>query len=215
LIDIEKRRADRLRVMKAVFDTSGGSETVVVRTAPDLQQRLGLSFQELADACNYLVGEGLIVAMIEVAEFPAPIGVQITHKGIDEMEQTLEAPTEPTQHFPPAVSVINIHGSVIGSPIQSGSPGAQQEVSVGDLNLDAVHEFLGQYAAQAAGLDLPVAAAEEMAAEIDTVKAQLRSPKPKHRIIRESLHSIRAILENASGGAAAVDPLDLLQQIHL
>ena len=88
-------------------------------------------------------------------------------------------------------------------------------MSVGDLDLGAVREFLGQYDAQAADLDLPAAAAEELAAEIDTIKAQIRSPRPKHHIIRESLRCIRAILESASGGVAAVGLLDLLQHIHL
>ena len=66
--------------------------------------------------------------------------MQITHAGIKEMEQSRQDPHEPTQHFPPAVSVMNFHGPVIGSPIQSGSPGAHQEVSMGDLDLGAVRE---------------------------------------------------------------------------
>jgi hypothetical protein len=214
-MDIERRRADRLRVMKAIFDASEGSETVLVHTTPHLQERLGLSDQELADACNYLVGEGLIAAKIQAAGFPAPIGVQITHKGIKEMEQSLDAPSKPTEHFPPAVSVINVHGSVVGSAIQSGSPGAQQEVSIGDLDLGAIREFLQQFDEQAADLDLPPQAVEELAAEIDTVKAQLRSPKPKLHVIRESLITVRAILEIATGGAAAVGLLDALQHVHL
>jgi len=137
LIDIERRRANRLRVMKAIFDDSNASETAVVRTTPHLQKRLGLSDQELADTCNYLAGEGLRVARIQAAEFPAPIGVQVTHRGIKEMEQSLEAQSEPTQHFPPAISVINVHGPVIGSAIQSGNPGAQQDASIGELDLGA------------------------------------------------------------------------------
>ena len=82
---------------------------------------------------------------------------------------------------------MNFHGPVIGSPIQSGSPGAHQEVSMGDLDLGAVREFIDQFDTQAADLELPSPAAEELAAEIDTVKAQLRSPKPKLHVIRESL----------------------------
>ena len=47
------------------------------------------------------------------------------------------------------------------------------------------------------------------------MKAQLRSPKPKLHVIRESLHSARAILEIGTGSAAAIGLLDLLQHIHL
>ena len=44
-MDIQKRRADRLRVMKAIFDASSGSEGVFV-SGPELLESLGLSDQE-------------------------------------------------------------------------------------------------------------------------------------------------------------------------
>ncbi len=184
-------------------------------SGPQLLEDLGLPDQELADACKYLQGEYLIKNSHTSWGHLSPYYVQITHAGIKEIEQSRQAPREPTQHFPPAVSVMNFHGPVIGSPIQSGSPGAHQEVSMGDLDLGAVREFLDQFDAQAADLHLPSPAAEELAAEIDTVKAQLRSPKPKLHVIRESLHHARAILEIGTGSAAAVGLLDLLQHIHL
>jgi hypothetical protein len=81
--------------------------------------------------------------------------------------------------------------------------------------LDAVREFLREFDAQVADLDLPPLTAEELAAEIATVKAHVGSPRPKRNIIRESLRSIRAILEVTSGSAAAVGLLDLLRVIHL
>ena len=215
MIDLEKRRTDRLRVMKAIFDMSGGSEDREV-LGDELAAQVELTPQELGDACRYLAGEGLIEeAMPDMGASPVPYWINITHQGIREMEQSLQAPSEPTQHFPPAVSIINVQGSVIGSAIQSGSPGAQQEVSVGDLNLDAVREFLREFDARVADLDLSAPDAEELAAEIDTVKAQIRSHRPKHRIIRESLVSARTILEVTSGSAAAVGLLDLLKLVHL
>lgn len=212
-MDIEKRRADRLRVMKAIFDTSNGSETEVVRVVPQLQQSLSMSEQELIDACNFLIGEHLIDASIKADDLI--IGVQITHRGIKEMEESLRAPSRPTEHFPAAVSVIEIHGDVIGSAVQGGSPGAQQEVTSGDLNLNAVRDFLREFDAKVEDLGLTGLAAAELKAEIDTVRAQLDSPKPKRHVILESLRSVRSILEITSGTAAAVGLLDLLKLIHL
>jgi hypothetical protein len=215
LIDIEKRRADRLRVMKAIFELSRGSEDQEVR-GQELAAEVDLTPRELGDACHYLEGEGLIEeAMPDMSAGPVPYWVNITHEGIREMEQSLGAPREPTQHFPPAVSIVNIQGDMIGSAVQSGSPGARQEVSSGDLDLGVVREFLRQFDAQAAQLDLPSPAAEELAAEIATVKAQVQSPKPKTGIISACLTSARSILEHASGGVAAAGLLDLLQHLHL
>jgi hypothetical protein len=215
VIDIEQRQANRLLVMKAIFDASGGSEHKEV-LGHELAAKLGLTDQELGDACRYLAGEGLIEeAAPDMSGSPVPYWVNIRHLGIKEIEQSLRAPNEPTKHFPPAISVIHIEGNVIGSAIQSGSPGAQQEMSIGDLDLGAVREFLREYDAHAADLELSGPAADELAAEIDTVRAQLRSPKPKKHIIRESLVSVRIILEVTSGTAAAVGFLDLLKLVHL
>ena len=201
--------------MKAIFDMSGGSEDQQV-LGHQLADEVDLTPQELGDACHYLAGEGLIEeAMPDMGASPVPYWINITHQGISEMEQSLHAPSTPTQHFPPAISIIKVQGSVIGSAIQSGSPGAQQEVSVGDLDLEAVQRFLRELDAKATELDLPALAAEELAAEIATVKAQIQSPKPKRHIIEACLASARSILENASGGVAAVGLLDLIQHLHV
>jgi hypothetical protein len=99
-MDIEKRRTDRLRVMKAIFDMSGGSEDQQV-LGHELAARVELTPQELGNACHYLAGEGLIEeAMLDMGASPVPYWINITHQGIREMEQSLQAPSEPTQHFP-------------------------------------------------------------------------------------------------------------------
>ncbi len=126
MVEVEKRRADRLRVMTWIFDASGGSETVPV-SGPELLEAIGLDDHELGDVCTFLSGEGLIKkGGGGVWGHYTPFMITITHKGIREMEQSFKAPTEPTQHFPPAISVIHIEGNVIGSALQSGSSGAHQ-----------------------------------------------------------------------------------------
>jgi hypothetical protein len=139
MTDIEKQRADRLLVMKAIYDASEGSEGNVV-SGPDLLETLGLSDQELGDVCKYLEGEHLIKGTRTLWSHLTPYIINITHRGIKEMEQSLQAPNEPTAHFPPAVSIIHVQGNLIGSPIQSGSPGAQQEMTVRDINIEGTTE---------------------------------------------------------------------------
>lgn len=41
----------------------------------------------------------------------------------------------------------------------------------------------------------------EISAEVETLQAQLRSPKPKRAIVREALRSLRVITEQAAGSA--------------
>jgi hypothetical protein len=139
MTDTEKQRANRLLVMKAIYDVSEGSEGNIV-SGPDLLETLGLSDQELGDACKYLEGEHLIRGTKTLWSHLTPYMINITHRGIKEMEESLQAPDKPTAHFPPAVSIIHVQGNLIGSPIQSGSPGAQQEMIVRDIKIEGATE---------------------------------------------------------------------------
>jgi hypothetical protein len=212
MADIEKRRANRLIVMNAIYETSEASENVSV-TGQQLMDSLSLSDEELADACNYLKGEHLITELATLWGHLSPYAVNITHRGIKEMERSLQKPSEPTPYFPPALSVIHIEGNVTGSQIQSGSPGATQQVT-STVDLREVSDFLNRLEAVAPELNLPEAETLELSAEIATLKAQAESPKPKKQIIRESLGSVRTILEGAGGNLAATGLLDILQHIH-
>jgi len=59
MTDIEKKQANRFLVMNAIYEASGGSEHNSA-SGQDLLNDLGLSDEELADACKYLEGEHLI-----------------------------------------------------------------------------------------------------------------------------------------------------------
>jgi len=139
MTEIEKQRTNRLLVMKAIYDESEGSEGNAV-SGPDLLESLSLSHQELGDACEYLEGEGLIKGTRTLWSNLIPIKITITHRGIKEMEESLQTPSKSTRHFPPAVSIIHVHGDLIGSAIQSGSPGAQQEMTVREMEAGGTPE---------------------------------------------------------------------------
>jgi len=134
-MDIRKRQADRARILKAIFDTADGSEEAIVRIVPQLVQSLGLPEQEIISACQYLVGEGWIKAPLKV-EGNYIVGVHLTHRGVEKVEQSLKQTAERNGPFIPSISVINIHGDVISSAIQTGSAGAQQQIYAQDLNLE-------------------------------------------------------------------------------
>jgi hypothetical protein len=113
----------------------------------------------------------------------------------------------------PTAAAVQIQGSVYGSAIQAGSPGAHQAVSVG-ANLASVDDFLKEVERASSALHLPIQEGQELAAEIATIRAQLQSPKPKRDIVRESLRSVRAILEGAGSSLTATGLLNALQHVH-
>jgi hypothetical protein len=111
LAGIEKSQADRLKVMKAIYDASGGSEHAIV-PGPQLLENLGLSDQELSAACRYLQGEHLITSTHTSPSQLTPYYVQITHRGVREVERLLRVPHQPTSYCPSASSVLNVQDSV-------------------------------------------------------------------------------------------------------
>jgi hypothetical protein len=136
-IDIAKRQADRLRVLRAVWDATDGTTSEVARIAPTIQMQLGLSDQEVVAACDYLAGGGLIRPTSKIDRGPIYISVQLTHRGVREMEESISAPDKPTKHLPSAASVVAIiNSTVINSPIQSASPEGQQTTSSNDVNVE-------------------------------------------------------------------------------
>lgn len=116
--------------MNEIYEAADGSRLVHLN-GPWLLEHMGMPEEELADACLYLVSERLIDGDKTLWNSAIPFSIRLTHRGITEMERSRSAPEEPTRYFPPMVSVIHIAGDNIGSPIQAGSPGAQQTVTMG------------------------------------------------------------------------------------
>lgn len=99
-----------------------------------------------------------------------------------------------------AYNVNNFYGTVGSAEVQQAGRDAMK-VSV-SLNLDDVSEFIGRIREVAAQLGFQGAELRELEADLDTVEAQLRSPRPKQGLVRSALSSIKKILE-AAGGALA------------
>ena len=98
-------------------------------------------------------------------------------------------------------NVNNFYGDVQGSQIQQHTTGSQQTSTINEL--DNIIDFINALQEKIVKLNLTPDEEKELSAEISTIKAQAESPKPKGTIIKESLGSIRRMLENASGGMAS------------
>lgn len=93
------------------------------------------------------------------------------------------------------------YGDVSNAQIQQSTNHSTQTSKVHQLNIGDVARFVHDLKQAIPRLSLNDNDRSEIAAEANTIEAQIGSPKPKHNIIRESLHSIRSILENAAGNA--------------
>jgi hypothetical protein len=104
---------------------------------------------------------------------------------------------EPKRKSPPS-QTIHIHGDVTGSTIQQGS----HNTATANYQND-VRQVVEEIRPAMNAAKLTAEAKDELRAEVETVEAQVKSPRPKHSIIRESLLSARRILEHAFGAGLA------------
>lgn len=108
--------------------------------------------------------------------------------------------------------ITNNIGSMHNSQLQQDSQGATQNLSIG-LDIQQVLDVVAKIRAHEEELGLNADEASELSTELSTIEVQSKSPKPKATIIRESLKSIRTILEGATGSVAAAGLLALIASI--
>lgn len=209
MVDIQERKAQRARVMNALFDAADGRSGSFVDMT-DLAPPLGLTEGEVGDAADYLEGEGLIVTARPLGAL-AP-NAQLTHWGIKEIEQQRFHPAQPTAHFP-AFNVINIHGDVNNAPFQQGSPGATQEVHYNQDQRKQVLDFVVEARSRVQALGLSPEDAAELEAHLATAEAQARAPRGVDSLIRGALDAAKAVLLAAATTEASTLLLNALSRI--
>ncbi|MCA7084072.1 hypothetical protein K7G19_10690 [Cupriavidus sp. DB3] len=92
--------------------------------------------------------------------------------------------------------------SMHASQIQQGTNASTQNYAPSaGFDAEAVRGLLRELRELVKGLALPPLVAQELEADLSTIEAQAAAPRPKVSILRESVASVRNVLENAIGGA--------------
>ncbi len=102
-----------------------------------------------------------------------------------------------------------------GHQLQIQQSGQESTLSINNQLLDKSEllEIIEEVKNQITSLPLSSDQKEEIESEIETLKAQIKSPKPKKPIIQSALISLRAIFENCVGEVAAT--AILVKLLHL
>lgn len=109
------------------------------------------------------------------------------------------------------VTHILIHGNVHNSQLMVGSPGGQQQQTVtGEQKAEALNALLPWLQKVIEQEQLQREDCAELQAELDTLRAQAASPKPKWPVIGTVASSVRTILEGAGGELLAGQALGWL-----
>jgi len=99
-----------------------------------------------------------------------------------------------------ATNYITNIGTMVNSQLQQNSSGTQTLTN--DVS-GKIGSFVDEATKSLPELGLPQPDREELEAELETLRSQLKSPKPKLDIFRSCLSSAKTILEGAAGNVAA------------
>lgn len=104
-------------------------------------------------------------------------------------------------------------GTMTGSQIQQGTQNTTQQLTHLELNYETVNNFISEVEKNIDKLEVDDSSKTDLKTDIDTIKAQLKSSKPNDIIIKESLFSLRDILNGAVSGAISTGLLELLSAL--
>ncbi len=104
----------------------------------------------------------------------------------------------------------NIFGQISHSQIQQKTKNSSQEITNQTIDIKELLGVLNSVKENLEKLNLNSDESAEAEASISTIEAQTRSSKPSNTIIKESLKSLKSILENIAGNVASAG---LLSQI--
>ncbi|ELA9340265.1 hypothetical protein ACEV8B_21925 [Vibrio parahaemolyticus] len=196
---LKRKQKQRIEYLNKIYELADGFTEKVINGA-EVGAQIGLVDGDEAiirNITSYLEGEGLIRVDRVMGGFPG--WVRLTHNGVKEIEDALENPDKPTQHFMP-INILNV-GQMYGSNIQQGTINSNQSLNISSDAISEIKRFMSELSQSLNDLSLNKDGLDELKAECATLQAQVESPKPKVSILKECLSSAKSILESASGSA--------------
>jgi hypothetical protein len=199
---IEDKKKDRYYFLQSLYDSTDGNSGAFL-SMWELGSEIGFDKTRTSNVVDYLMAEGLI-------ESRALGGyISITHDGVIEIEESNSNPDSPTLHFLP-LNLIQIE-NMNNSAIQQGSNYSVQTINFTTEKLDQIGKIVDDIDQLKNEILLDKSLFEELISEVNTIKSQIKSPKPKSVILKESLNSIRSIFEGIAGNI--VTPV-IIEQIN-
>jgi hypothetical protein len=203
-MNFDEKKKRRFEFLRKLYDMSDGISLNIV--TKDLANACAMDYgTEASQIGLYLNNEGLVSWI----SFDI---IYITHKGIKVVEDAIEKPDEPTDYFPPINYFIKVE-KMHNSQIMQGSTGINQIFNLTENSSTELKKFIELFEQRIS--ELPFKSEEdksEAVAEVQTIKTQLTSPRPKVLIIQESIRSVTNILEGFTGSMLATMLIEYLKR---
>jgi len=194
---IEQKKKDRFLILEHLYDKTEG----------DVFKYLGWNeiIQDLITEhpdfdAKYIQNQFIYLSNEHLAERKSLGTVGITHYGIKEIEEARSNPNKETNYFPP-INVIQIE-HMESSLIQQGTTDSAQ-IGIFTIRHEDMEKFISELNEAITDLGITGDNLLEIESDIKTIEAQLTSSRAKPSIVKESLLSIKTILEGVASNVIA------------
>jgi hypothetical protein len=188
--DLDETRRRRFSLLHTIYVESQGDQTRFFDIS-EVAEKLDLDLEESRRIVQYLEGENLVQADWMIG---GDAVICITHWGVVQVEKAISDPEKPTQYFPPVFNIIHAQ-TIIGSQIQQGTQASTQTGTFSELALQEMVIAIQQAKSEFSRAHLSDDDRAEADAEIQTLEAQAKSPRPKPEILRQAWATILRIAE--------------------
>lgn len=203
-MSLEQKKKNRFLFLNYLYTESNGN-TNLIFIMWEVGKELNLDRSETGQVVDFLIGENLVKSQTLGG------GISLTHWGVKEVEEAIENPTKPTEHFLP-FNIINI-GTMNNSSLQQGTTNSNTSFVYNEQTSVDLNEIINSLNQIKDSLQLSNDLQNELISELQTIEIQRKSAKPKNIIINESLKTIRTILESVGGNALTPLIIDQISKI--
>lgn len=196
-MDLKKIKQDRFSFLNKVYEECGGRQNYMIN-GWDIGKALYFDKEYSTDIYYYLKSEGLVEPM------GAGINLGITHYGVMEVERALSEPDKPTTHFLPfnqynSINIEVMHGGII----QQATLDSTINYTTSNEVVNSISQFTNDLKEIIEKSSFEKEKKEEIETDIQTIELQINSKKPKSNILKETLKSIKTIVEGTISGVAS------------
>lgn len=174
---IEQNKDKHYEILRWIFDKVNGQQYKPTYLRELINDNLDFTENDLEKISDYLSGEGLIKQMDD-----SGLLVQLTHKGIVEIQDSINNPQRSTEHFP--AQVIQYFNAPVGS-VQTGN----QNVANVQQNFGAKTEDVINLLRELRG-HISDDKKQEGLALIESLEKEVKSEKPNEPTIKLFLQGI-------------------------
>lgn len=201
-MNIDDKTKNRYRVLEEIYQLSDANSVEIV-VIDQIEKNTQISTHEMNGILSYLESKGLI-------DFEGGDIVQITSRGIDEIEQARRHPEEKTDNFPPQITYItNVQGDFYGG-LQQGGEGNTQNNQV-NVNPD-FNNIIKELIDLVNNSDLHILQKEERLAEIDRIQ-QLAQREQTPEVQELGQSKVKLLETGLKVGELAIKAAPLIEKI--